>query len=147
MQILYFCPVFSSWFFPRLISAFADWMSLYFHSWCGLSANSVKCAAHGLLKIQDAKIRHLCTIVQLCWAISSEPRHVSSIRKNLLNSSISCTCPHNMVNLGPLATEIGWQVWNTPANFNGFLVLASLLHRRCSMEVNQTLHNVWLSPG
>jgi len=32
-----------------------------------------------------------------------------------------------------------------PANFNGFRVLASLLHRRRSTEVNQTLHDVWPS--
>ena len=31
-----------------------------------------------------------------------------------------------MVNFGPLATEISWLVWGTPANFNGFHVLASL---------------------
>jgi len=30
----------------------------------------LKRAARGLLKIQDAKIRHLGTIAQLCWAIS-----------------------------------------------------------------------------
>jgi len=35
-----------------------------------------------------------------------------------------------MVNFGPLAAEIGWRVWGTPANFNGFRVLALLLHRR-----------------
>ena len=34
-----------------------------------------------------------------------------------------------------------------PANFNGFRVFASLLHRRRSREVNQTLHDVWPSPG
>jgi len=56
-------------------------------------------------------------------------------------------CPHNMANLGPLTAEIGWWVWGTPANFNGFRVLASLLHRRLSTEVNQTLHDVWPSPG
>jgi len=55
-------------------------------------------------------------------------------------------CPHNMVNFGPLAAEIGWWVWGTPANFNGFRVMASLLHRRRSTEVNQPLHDVWLSP-
>ena len=43
--------------------------------------------------------------------------------------------------------EIDWQVWGTPANLNGFRISASLLHRRCSMEVSQTLHNIWLSPG
>ena len=34
-----------------------------------------------------------------------------------------------------------------PANFNGFRVLTSLLHRCRSTEVNQTLHDVWPSPG
>jgi len=50
--------------------------------------------------------------------------------KNLLNSNISSTCPHNMVNFGPLTAEIGWWVWGTPANFNGFRVLATLLQWR-----------------
>jgi len=52
-----------------------------------------------------------------------------------------------MVNFDPLTAEIGWWVWGTPANFNRFRALASLLHRHLSMEVNQTLHGVWLSPG
>jgi len=51
-------------------------------------------------------------------------RHVSTIGKNLLSISISSTCPHNMVNFGPLAAEIRWPVWGTPENFNGFRVLA-----------------------
>jgi len=51
-----------------------------------------------------------------------------------------------MVNFGPLAAEICWRVWGTPTNFNGFRVLASLLHRRRSTEVNQTLRDVWPSP-
>ena len=34
-----------------------------------------------------------------------------------------------------------------PANFNGFRVLPSLLQRRHSPEANQTLHDVWPSPG
>jgi len=33
-----------------------------------------------------------------------------------------------MVNFCPLAAEICPVVWGTPANFNGFLVLAELLH-------------------
>jgi len=55
--------------------------------------------------------------------------------------------PRNIVNVGPLTAELGWRVWGTPANFNGFRVLASLLHRRRSTEVNQTLHKVWPSPA
>jgi len=64
-----------------------------------------------------------------------------------INSNISSTCPHYMVNYGPLTAEIGWRVWGTRATFNGFRVLASLLYRRRSTEVNRTLHDVWLSSG
>jgi len=51
-----------------------------------------------------------------------------------------------MVNFGPLAAEILSLVWGTPANFNDFRVLASLLQRRRSTEANQTLHGVWPLP-
>jgi len=53
---------------------------------------------------------------------------------------------YNMVNVGPLTAEIGYEVCGTPANFNGLHVLASLLHRRRSTEVNQTLQDIWPSP-
>jgi len=94
-----------------------------------------------------AKNCHLGTIAQLCRAISSQLRHVSTIGKNLLSSNISSTCPHNMVNFGPLAAEIVSLVWGARGNFNGFRVLATLLQRRRSTEVNQTLHYVWPSPA
>ena len=51
-----------------------------------------------------------------------------------------------MANFGSLAAEIGLVVWGTPANFNGFHVLASLLQRRRSPEANQTVHDVCSSP-
>ena len=78
-------------------------------------------------------------IPQICRAISSQLRHISTIGKNLLNSNISPTWPHNMVNFGPLAAEIGSVVWDTPANFNGFRVLASLLHSIRAVGASQTL--------
>jgi len=76
------------------------------------------------------KNRHLGTIAQLCRAMSSQLRHVSTIGKNLLssNTNTSSTCPDNMVNFGPLTAETGSGVWGTPTNFNGFFVLAALLH-------------------
>ena len=43
-----------------------------------------------------------------------------------------------MVNFGSLAAEIGSLVWGTPANFNGFRVLASLLHGSLVLGVSQT---------
>jgi len=50
---------------------------------------------------------------------------------------------------GKLQPTNGWDRFGslgTPANFNGFRVLASLLQRRHSLEANHTLHDVWLSP-
>jgi len=45
---------------------------------------------------------------------------IDNLEKNLLSSNISPTCPHNMVNFGPLAAEIVSLVWGTRANFNRF---------------------------
>jgi len=59
--------------------------------------------------------------------------------KNFLSSNISSRCPHNMVNFGLLAAEIDPVVWGTPANFNGFCVLAALLHGSQVVSVSQTL--------
>jgi len=118
----------------------------YFQTWCGLSANlgcrSETCCTR-LTEIQErkklSKIRHLCTIAQLCRGISSQLRHVLTIRKNLLNSNFSPTCPYNMVNFGSLAAEIVSFVWGTPANFNGFRVLAALLRSTLVAGVSRTL--------
>jgi len=82
---------------------------------------------------------------QLCRAISSQLRHVSTIKKTCY-SNISSTCSDNMASFGPLTAEIGSGVSGTPANFNGFRVLPSLLHRCRSLEANETLHDVWASP-
>jgi len=78
------------------------------------------------------KNRHLRTIAQFCRAISSQIRYISTIGKTLLNSNISSTSPHNMINVGLLTAEICWRVWGTPGNFNEFRVLASLLQRKSS---------------
>jgi len=43
-----------------------------------------------------------------------------------------------MVNFGPLAAEIVSLVWDTPGNFNGFRVLAALLHGTLEVGVSQT---------
>ena len=149
MRILYFCPVVSSssifyFFISRLISAAA-----YFHTWCGLSAN-LRCRSEtcytrlventGRKKV--AQNRHLGTVAQLCRAniiIFATKARIDNRKKNWLSSNISSTCPHNMVNFGQLAAEIVSLVWGTPANFNGFRVLATLLHGTLVVGVSQTL--------
>jgi len=72
--------------------------------WNVLHAAGWKCRTQKLRK-------NLRTIAQLCQAISSQLRHISTIgKKILINSNISCRCPYDMVNFGPLTAEIGWLV-------------------------------------
>ena len=109
----------SSFLFPRLISAVGDWMSTILpHIWCGLSANlecrSEMCCtrlAGNAGPKNSPKNRHLGTIPQLCRAISSQLRHISTFGKKFLSSNISSTCPY----FGFLAAEIVSLVWDTPA--------------------------------
>jgi len=71
------------------------------------------------------KNRQLGTIAQICRAISSQLRHISTIgKKTLLSSNMSSTCPHNMANFGPLAAEIDPVVW--PCTFQRVSRLGSV---------------------
>jgi len=59
--------------------------------------------------------------------------------KNLLNSNTFPTYSYNIVNFGPLMADISLPVWGTPAHFNGFRVLAALLHGTLVVDVSQIL--------
>ena len=91
--------------------------------------------------------RHLRTIAQLCRAIYSQIKHVSTIGKNLLNGNICSICLYNMVNFSPVTAEILLASLGHPSKFQRVRVLASLLQRRRSTKVNQTLYDVWPSPA
>jgi len=93
--------IFALWFlssifyisvFPRLISAAAGWICLpYFDTWCGPSANlecrSERCCTRLAANAGPKKVpknRYLGTIAQLCRAMSSQLKHVSTIGKKLV---------------------------------------------------------------
>ena len=90
--------IFMLWFvvvvlllFSRLISAATDWMSAILPHMVWLSANfrcrSETCCtwlAENAGRKKVAKNRHLGTIAQLCRAISTQLRHVSTIGKKLV---------------------------------------------------------------
>ena len=83
--------------------------------------------------------RHRGTIAQLCRAISSQLRHVSTIGKKLVKQQYLLHTSTQYGELGPLTAEIVSLVWGTPANFNGFHVLAALLHDTPVVDVSHTL--------
>ena len=135
---------FSRWF---LFLSFFFFFFFFFFFCVGLVANlgcrSETCCtrlAENTGRKKVAKNRHLGSIAQLCRAISSQLKHVST--KNLSSSNTASTCPQNMANFGPLTAEICWRVWDTPANLNRFLVLAALLHDTLVVGVSQTLRRL-----
>ena len=89
-----------------------------------------------------AKNRHLDTIAQLCRAISSQLRHISTIGKKLVKQqNISSRCPHNMVNLGPLAAPqlistgfASWQRYCTTCS-SGRQPNFTALNRGCHLRL------------
>ena len=77
-----------------------------------------------------AKNRHLGTIAQLCRAISSQLRHVSTIEKIVKQQYLLHMS---------LVAEIVSLDWGTPANFNRFRFLAALLHGTLVVAISQTM--------
>jgi len=88
---------------------------------------------------KSPKICHLGTIAHICWAISSQLRHISTFGKKLVKQRCLPHMSSQYGELGPLAAEICWQVWGTAANFNGFRILGALLHGTLVVDVSQTL--------
>jgi len=82
----------SSSFFPRLISAVAEWMSTILAHMVWPQCEYLRCRSEmcctGLAantgRKKLSKNRHLDTIAQLCRAISPQLRHVSTIGKKLV---------------------------------------------------------------
>jgi len=89
---------------------------------------------------QDAKNRHLRAIAQICRAISLQLRHVLTIGKEFFKQQYLFHLSSEYGELRQtIAAEIGSGVWDTPANFNGFRILAALLHGTFAVGVSQTL--------
>ena len=104
----------------------------YFGMWCGPSANlecrSEICCTRLAANTGRKKSPFWHRRTTLSGYIFGTKAYVDNLKKNLLNSNTSSTCLDNMVNFGLLTAEICWRVWGTPANFDGFRVLAALLH-------------------
>jgi len=98
---------------------------------------NVQHAARWKYRMQKIVICHHRTT--LSGYIFATKARIDGRKKNLLKSSISPIYPYNMVNFGPLTAGIRWRVWDTPANFNGFRVLALLLHGTLGVGVSQSL--------
>ena len=87
----------------------------------------------------DAKNSHLGTIAQLCRAISSQLRHMSTIGKKLVKQHYLL---HMSSQYGEVRQTSGWgrsASLGHPCKFNGIRILAALLHGTRVIGVSQTL--------
>jgi len=86
----------SVFFIPRLISAVGDWMFTilphmvwpYANSECRSETCCARLAKNTGRK-KSRKSRHLGTIPEICLAISSQLRHVSTIGKEVVKKQLS----------------------------------------------------------
>jgi len=67
--------------------------------------------------------------------------HIDNSKKKLVKQQyiVHMYSQCSEANFGPLAAEIVLLVWGTPANFNGFRLLAMLLHGTPVVGISQTL--------
>jgi len=93
-------------------------------------------AARWKYRTQKSPFWHHRTTLSAC--VFAAKAFIDNRKKNLLNIDTSSTPPHNMANFGLLTAEICLRVWGTPAHFNGFRVLAALLHGTLVMGVSQS---------
>ena len=102
----------------------------------------MKCTARGSLESRTQKIAKNSTSghyrATLSGYIFATKARIDNLKK-LVKQQYLPTCPYIMVNFGLLAAEIVSLVWGTPANVNGFRVLAALLHGTLVVGVSQTL--------
>ena len=139
-------PHSSSFFFSSLILSRRRLDVYRTSTQCGFSANLQcrfeLCCTRLAEKYRTQKIAknspsaHHCTTLSGCIFANRQSE------KKLVKEQYLLHMSPQYRELRPLTAEIRSLVWGNPANFNGFRVLASLLHRRRSTEVNQTLHNI-----
>jgi len=117
-----------------------------FHTWCGLSAN-LRCRSETCCTLlagnagrkKVAKNCHLGTIAQLCRAISSQLRHVSTIGKKLVRQRYVL---HMSPQYGELRPTNGWDPSGSlrhPCKFQRISRLGSVTARHLVAGVSQTL--------
>ena len=110
----------------------------YFHTWCDLDVNlecTFEMCCTWLAGNAGHKDCHLRTIAQLCWAISSLLRHVSTIGKKLVKQQY-------LLHMSWTSAYNGWDLLASlghPCKFQRVSHLGSVTARHLVVGVSQTL--------
>jgi len=145
MRTLYFHPAVYSSFFFFFFLALSQRSEIgclpYFHTWCGLSAHlecrSETCCARLAENTRHKKSpsgHHPTTLLRYIFAATKPCIH--NRKKKLVKQQYLLHMSPQCGELRRLAAEIVSLVWGTPANFNGFHVLAALLHGTLGVSVS-----------
>ena len=126
----------------------------YFHTWCGPSVN-LECRyemcctrlAENTRRKKVAKNRHLTTIAQLCRAISSQLRRISTIRKKLVKQQYALQMSPQYGELRPTS---GWDRFGSLGHPTKCQLVSrldgSVTARHVVVGVSQTLRR-WIYRG
>jgi len=137
------CFFFFLLFLPRLISAVADWMSAIIPHmvWpkCEFRMQVWNVLHAARWKYRTQKNRHLGTIAQLCPAISSQLRHISTIAKKLVKQQYLL---HMSLQCGEVRPINGWDRLTNlghPCKFQLVSRLGSITAWHLVVGIGQTL--------
>jgi len=132
---VWFLLLLSSFFFssPNVSRRRLDVYHSYTHTWCGLSANLGCMSETWCTRLAESTGRKKSPKIA---KKSPSGQHRTTLWGYIFGRK---ACIDNRKETCPLAAEIGLPVWGTPANLNGFLVLAALLHGIPVLGVSQTL--------
>ena len=115
-----------------------DAYNLYFVSYTGSALQySGLCSTY--LKFSFAIIYQSCSVSYLSrneFLCFTDVHHI--VHRKLWLMSSSCQYINFWTTFMYTTAEICWRVWGTPVNFNGFRVLAALLHGTLVVGVSQT---------
>ena len=92
---------------------------------------------------QNSPFGHHRTTLSGC--IFATKACIGNRKKNLLNSNISSTCPHNMANFGPLKAEICLPVLGTQQISTALMSCLCYCSEAAHRRPTKLLHDVWLS--
>jgi len=125
----------------------------YFHTWCGIGANLECMSEMCCTRLAESTGHKNYAKIAICDHRTTLSDYIFATeacidnRKKLVEQQYLLHMSAQYGELRPTNSRDRLASLGTPANFNGFRVLASLLHRRSSTEVTQTSHDVWSSPA
>jgi len=138
LSIFFFFLPYSQSLQVGCLPCFYTWRGLSANLWCRFETCRTRLAEKDRTQ-KSPKIRHLCTIAEICWAISSQRRHISTIGKKIVKQQY---LPHMSSQYGELQPTSGWDRFGCLGHPSKFQRVSRLGFVTASTSLNGSQPNV-----